>query len=541
MECFRCQKNIKPKDHLLKCKNCKNYFDLLCANVTKTRYIMMTNENKNSWKCSSCVRPKNASSTPQTTSSTITQQNTTLERNITHRKRLNCTDKANTPQDDASQQKISEMPLRSPSCVNLSQITNDDEDRVNSTLKDNTFHSPSSLPNMSTMDNSLTVVLKAQVEELNTELSCAHEEVARLNIENGEQQQQIEKLNKKISVLMLLNKDPIRNTTPTQSIGHSQIIQHIQTDENIKIYETKIKNLEREIIILNSRIKTLHIKLSKALTSNTVCKRKSDALANRQTTLSRIQLSTMTLQKTVRKLEQHLNNTTIEKSSIDTPEKSALCRETQSSQTTPVTSMTGHNTDNHKPRLLLLSDFHGADLLHPLSKIRKNDYDFMADIIQYGTTQRVVQNIEEKIKDFKKSDCVIIMCGGSDYNITPLGRIISTLENTIKKCSHTNVIVCNILHSLNKYAEEYNNFVSSFNVMVHKQFFGKFSHVWLETPNSAYFGMRDYDSKGYQLNYRGKQKLARNLNNVLINVNKAFYNQLNFLWTLDSKHQFITR
>lgn len=258
-------------------------------------------------------------------------------------------------------------------------------------------------------------------------------------------------------------------------------------------------------------------------------------------TLSRIQLSTKTLQKTVRQLEQHINNTIVEKSSSDTTEKPVLCREPQPSQATPVKAVVSRKTDNHKPRLLLLSDFHGADLLHPLSKIRRNDYNFMADIIQYGTTQRVLQNIEEKVKDFKKSDCVIIMCGGSDYNITPVGRIISTLDNTIKKCSHTNVIVCNVLNSMNDYDEEYNNFVSSLNVMLYKKFFGKFDHVWLETPNGAYFGMRDYDSKGYHLNYRGKQKLARNLNNVLINVNKAFYNQLHFLWTLNTRHQFINR
>lgn len=427
-------------------------------------------------------------------------------------------------QDNITRRKHQQLPLKAPSCENLSQAL-DDDDIINSTLIDDSmFNSPCSLPNMSTMENSTTLELRLQVEELSTELSSAHAEVVRLNSENSEKQKIIDTLKKKINFFnQLINEDPLKKITPAKTYENMTVFQNISTADYISGYEHKIKSLESEILTLNDKIKNLNIKLSKALTTNSEYKRRSGALLNKEVTLSRIQNSTKVLQKTAKHIEEQISKNFAGMDSLNSTVKpSTPVKDQPSNRTTP------SYLSNKKPKLLLLSDFHGADLLLPLSKIRKNDYDFSADIIQHGDTQRVLKNMHMKTASFGKGDCIIIMCGGGDYNTTPINEIMSVLDDTIKQCTHTNVVICDVFYSLNRNAEHYNYFVTKFNESLHRTFVNA-AHVWLQAPNSLHFGIGDYYSNGHQLNHRGKYKLAHSLNKVLASVNEAFYNNCNFL------------
>lgn len=158
---------------------------------------------------------------------------------------------------------------------------------------------------------------------------------------------------------------------------------------------------------------------------------------------------------------------------------------------------------------------------------RAYDYEFTADILYYGTTEQVLKNMQEKIVNFKKTDCLVIMCGGSDYNITPINNILNFLEIAVKNLTHTNVIICDIPYSVNDCNKHYNIFVNKLNSAIHQRF-SNMPHVWLQ-PTSIYVGKTDYQNDGNQLNYRGKYKLAQCINKILKAVNYAFYNSCTFL------------
>jgi hypothetical protein len=189
-------------------------------------------------------------------------------------------------------------------------------------------------------------------------------------------------------------------------------------------------------------------------------------------TLTRIQQSIKLLQRTAHQIQKQMSkNVPLEKRESNPSIDMSLYHDKESTREhTPEDHMDGaehKQTRTNKPKLLLLSDFHGAELLLPLSKIRRNDYDFTADIIKYGTTERVLQGVKEKIADFTKSDCLVVMCGGSDYNINPINKVLNVLKNTAKNASHTNVIFCDIPYSIHKYADQYNSYVEKINYALH--------------------------------------------------------------------------
>lgn len=506
-KCGKCSKDIVNKQ-FLKCSICTEPFHILCTTVSEARFYSFyagSKDKTGSWKCRACMERRKAIN--EVSTSTPFALHTEAERESPNY---------------VTDRKHKKLLQKSPSFDNLSQIINNN-DMINSTLKDDsTYNSRSSLPNILTMENSLIVELKSQIEELTEELSIAHDEVAKLNIENSNQQKQLENLNKKIHVYtQLLNEDPVKK------VGLNTPLRQSKITEDIMPHENKIRSLEHEITTLNGKIKTLQTKLSKTLRTSMKPKRKSDVQLSKEMTYSRIQHSTRTLQKTIKEMEERISKK-IEDHNFESTRNSTskLNFVAETMMTQPITS---------KPKMLLVSDFHGADLLLPLSKIRRNDYDATADIIYRGTVQRVLEDIQTKVMDYGRSDCLIIMCGGSDYNITPINQIMNGLEKAIKMCSHTNVIICDIPYSQDGHAEDYNNFVTKFNLTLKKRFFN-FSNVWLQALNSVHFGIRDYHSNGYKLNYRGKFKLANCVNGVLISVNKAFYNSQNFLSTTKPHH-----
>jgi hypothetical protein len=167
------------------------------------------------------------------------------------------------------------------------------------------------------------------------------------------------------------------------------------------------------------------------------------------------------------------------------------------------------------------------DLLRLLSKIRRNDYDATADIIQNGSTDRILQNFKEKIADFGKSDCVVLVSGSMDYNVHPIYKSVNLLNETVKLASHTNVIICDVPYSVNEYSDEYNHYVKKFNMALHKKL-NSAANLW-----RMHFDMdlqvNDYKASGNLLSWSGKWKQAQCINRVLKNVNECFYNSETFL------------
>lgn len=63
LSCSKCQSIIADRQYL-SCADCKNIFDLYCANKSEKLYYLMDLERKASWKCSDCIHGHHSSKNP---------------------------------------------------------------------------------------------------------------------------------------------------------------------------------------------------------------------------------------------------------------------------------------------------------------------------------------------------------------------------------------------------------------------------------------------------------------------------------------------
>lgn len=87
-------------------------------------------------------------------------------------------------------------------------------DQLNDTTSDE-FISNTSLPNLSTLDNTLLLDLKNDIQNLKTQLEIAHNEVDKLNEENYNLKKQLDSKNTQIKILKSLGSEPHLSNTST--------------------------------------------------------------------------------------------------------------------------------------------------------------------------------------------------------------------------------------------------------------------------------------------------------------------------------------
>ncbi|KAJ2942198.1 hypothetical protein O0L34_g15739 [Tuta absoluta] len=327
----------------------------------------------------------------------------------------------------------------------------------------------------------------------------------KLNIVN----QTKDTLSKQVSQLQMENK----------LLAH-KIAQH-ELEHPVAAFKTKLietKAMQKQIKKLNQRMRKLQERLVKTM-SDKERTTKSKRIKPKQTL-------TEVLSELVKKLDNLTRN--VQGNILlenDTNTKNQKTIHNSSNHTNHEENNNDHTAD--KPSLLLLSDFHGTELLRPLSRLRKGDYNFMADIINLGTTQRVLQDIENKTKKITNKDLVVIMCGGSDFNINPLNKVLNELENSIKNLAKTNVIVCRLPYCSDPSSMQFNQFAEKYNKAISKMF-TKYDYVYFQTEDLR-LNHNDYRPDGYKLSHSGKYKLVRALNETIKIVNENFYNSSSFL------------
>jgi TolA-binding protein len=480
-KCIKCNKNFKNRE-FLRCSECENTYNLLCTPVTSRSFKMMNKDEKTSWKCHACKGNQ------------VKVARTSLALDTTEFKAGN----------------LKSHSLKTSSIENLASSAKL-EDLATSFLTDD---SPKSLPNMSCLEIPEVSDLKNQLISANNELTSAHSEIERLNSENNDLKKQIEEYQKKHLVYnKLLNEETPKRHTP------QRIRRTITATEIEKI---KINQLENEISVLKKKILYLKRKINNILTENIQIKQKS---REKEGITKRIKRKILALQKNIKSLAPMSN---ICQSSPSNRDENKLEMDLEEDAI---------NKRVSKPKLLLLADSHGADVLRPLCKIRRNDYDATADIIQNGTSDRILLNFKEKIAEFKKSDCVVIMCGSMDYNINPIYNTITLLNEAVKLASHTNIVICDIPYSVNEYASNYNKFVKRFNTTLHKKI-DKADYLWQMRYNIN-LHVDDYNMNGNWFNWRGKYKQAQCINDALKNVNERFYNKKSFLDVQSEKKKLL--
>lgn len=186
-KCHKCNIKIINKDYLA-CFVCKEKYHLDCTVVSDRRFKLMTVENKQNWKCKSCIHTKNKTGQKSIINN---QQSPSMNTRITTRKKL-----------------INLVSVKSP----LNSID---------TSSDTTTSSADTLLNRSCPENNIHVweeleELKTKINLLETKLESAHNEIETLLSENYSLKRELSNRDSKISQLTKIYQSTPKIYTPRQ-------------------------------------------------------------------------------------------------------------------------------------------------------------------------------------------------------------------------------------------------------------------------------------------------------------------------------------
>lgn len=150
--CVKCNTEIRCNEYL-KCQLCLRFYDVHCtSNVSLKRFLLMTKENKGSWRCLKCsnsnILAQKGSSSSQISSSSNREAQSQNSENVTFRKK-----------------KAFEYEHLDSNF--------DSQESADDTIQ--------SLPNMSMTEDIQVTELKSEIARLSLELASAHGEIDKLN------------------------------------------------------------------------------------------------------------------------------------------------------------------------------------------------------------------------------------------------------------------------------------------------------------------------------------------------------------------------
>lgn len=163
LKCARCAQGLTNKEHI-KCSICNSTLHLECTNITIKRFLLMSKQSKDIWKCSQCLKPALVHakrSKPSVGSKTQSQDVKTT---------YNCTPNKTVDNITLRKQNYHQMSLSS---LQTSQSS------LDRSLDSSFNNSAQSMPN--TSEKGQISELKDTIEVLKTQLISAHEEITNLN------------------------------------------------------------------------------------------------------------------------------------------------------------------------------------------------------------------------------------------------------------------------------------------------------------------------------------------------------------------------
>lgn len=99
-----------------------------------------------------------------------------------------------------------------------------------------------------------------------------------------------------------------------------------------------------------------------------------------------------------------------------------------------------HNIKQKQRKILILGDEMGLNLNNLIRKLLNlEEYRIESFIKPGGNFNNVIENLEEKVKEFNLKDLVIIIAGHNDFEMNNIPKF-KNIVTKLKMCSHTNVL-----------------------------------------------------------------------------------------------------
>lgn len=257
-----------------------------------------------------------------------------------------------------------------------------------------------SLPNISDDDDCDTIVeLKNKIKDLTSQLEAAHKEVDNLNIDNSNLKQTIENLTKREHIYKKLTTDIIVHSPKKKP---TKIVPIIDLCITPKTKENRERVTSHNIV--EKTPKTPKPALQNCKTSTFTATKPMSQMLDKST-----------------QCEIHGNNFSVLEKLFD---------KTQLTQYT-------------KTKLCVISANNRNRLCNVIEDFFETRHEFCHYSYPNGDIEELLFGIENKLKNYNKSDYCVILIGEKDFTSTKnYHDLIHHIKDTTDKLSHTNIIIC---------------------------------------------------------------------------------------------------
>lgn len=403
--CFKCGNRREEKDTVL-CSICNKRYDLDCIGLSEKLYAIMKPENKSKLKCILCAQTSKLAK-PGTSASTSNSREVS---NVTKKKKKKT---PTTPNESVITKEILALNSQDTVMCDSYELLDDGISEKSETER------LSKSVDYTTLDLCDINELNEQIADLKTNLVTTQNELENTIIENNDLKRQIIKLSKEIKVLKevcqastsanipnfaTLTNTPLRKNQSRRSISYSPrsatSTPHIK-DEITTAMQRKICDLKEQLRNAKEQIKMLHSQIIE--------------------------------------LEDKLLNT-----SFGERKKESEMNLINSSQENLDHGKTAVKEHFAKGNLTIISAFQSKKAINTISKQFGDNFNYCHYCKPGAGIVELFSNIEEKLKNFTKSDCCIICIGEADFQESGdnKGLVHYILEAIKNIYLLTNIIIC---------------------------------------------------------------------------------------------------
>lgn len=279
----------------------------------------------------------------------------------------------------------------------------------------------------------------------------------------------------------------------TSSTNHTlDVTTNSLPDTNISIVEEseEIRELKTQIAKLSVDLQSAHNEIDKLTLNNSELSKEISILTGKNVMYKNM-LSSLTCESPSRK-DKHNKDSTSNKSYCNINDKTisvAALDQTHESSNTTVTAQIALNEKNPpttqrkitkpKKKICFISNYVRHNLLENIEETFVQ-WDYCHYNKRNANIRNLTENVEALIKDFTFEDFCVIIIGETDFNTTKnYFEIISSIRNNLKKCLHTNVIICLPSYRLN--ASVYNSRIELFSNLLILDVETHKNAYWLDT------------------------------------------------------------
>lgn len=350
------------------------------------------------------------------------------------------------------------------------------ESLFNSTLLETPTNQ--SLPtNITSQDTTIVDEVRCQIEQLNYELTAANNEIDNLILQNLEQNSKIEEYDRKIKLLLKITRLDVLDHIDTLAKRNDNrlSLQPQKYYRNINMYKIGVPRLSFG-------------KCTGSMINNMEKSYNIAANLSTQLDVSPIAKSNCNLQN------ENTENFHHDMGTIILTDKEEFIVETAAVKDVQRRS---------KNNMLILSANNKNDILRTAQNMYDENFKICHFCKPNANVCDLIENLDEKVKNFTKQDYCIVFIGESDFKTSKnYVEIINYLREAIQGIKHTNIILGLPTYKIGSFYNMFNWRVEMFNNLLYQD---NFQHKYVSLFDCNYNLQYDFTmfQKRGQLNNHG--------------------------------------